>query len=92
MHDQVVAIDPTNMTVTINLINGFSFGKPVWYMSMDTSIPLGAAIEHNTFAPLMARFIWVVTTLSPARLSASSSPPTALTAAQIHNGKACPRI
>src|ERR1700752_2179025 len=38
----------------INLINGFSFGKPVWYMSMDTSIPLGAAIEHNTYAPLMA--------------------------------------
>jgi len=54
VHDQVVAIDPLNMTVTINLINGFSFGKPVWYMSMDTSIPLGAAIEHNTFAPLMA--------------------------------------
>jgi len=53
-HDQVLAIDPVNMTVTINLINGFSFGKPVWYMSMDTSIPLGAAIEHNTFAPLMA--------------------------------------
>src|SRR3984893_12961141 len=28
VHDQVVAIDPANMTVTINLINGFSFGKP----------------------------------------------------------------
>jgi hypothetical protein len=54
VHDQVVAIDPVNMTVTINLINGFSFGKPVWYMSMDASIPLAAAIEHNTFAPLMA--------------------------------------
>jgi hypothetical protein len=53
VHDQVVAIDPTNMTVTINLINGFSFGRPVWYLSMDTSIPLGAAIEHNTYAPLM---------------------------------------
>jgi hypothetical protein len=54
VHDQVVAIDPINRTVTLNLINGFSFGKPVWYISMDTSIPLGAAIEHNTFAPLMA--------------------------------------
>jgi len=54
VHDQVVAIDPVNGTVTINLINGFSFGKPVWYMSMDSSIPLAAAIEHNTFAPLMA--------------------------------------
>jgi hypothetical protein len=55
VHDEVVAIDPVNQTVTINLINGFSFGRPVWYISMDTSIPLGAAIEHNTFAPLMAQ-------------------------------------
>lgn len=54
VHDQVLAIDPANMTVTINLINGFSFGRPVWYLSMDSSIPLAAAIEHNTFAPLMA--------------------------------------
>jgi hypothetical protein len=54
VHDQVVAIDPINMTVTVNLINGFSFGRPVWYLSMDASIPLAAAIEHNTFAPLMA--------------------------------------
>ena len=57
VHDQVVAIDPVNMTVTINLINGFSFGRPVWYLSMDTSIPLGAAIEHNTFAPLMQKIL-----------------------------------
>jgi hypothetical protein len=57
VHDQVVAIDPVNMTVTINLINGFSFGRPVWYLSMDTSIPLGAAIEHNTFAPLMSKLL-----------------------------------
>jgi hypothetical protein len=53
VHDQVVAIDTTNMTVTINLINGFSFGRPVWYISMEASIPLAAAIEHNTYAPLM---------------------------------------
>ena len=57
VHDDVVAIDPANMTVTINLINGFSFGRPVWYLSMDTSIPLGAAIEHNTFAPLMQNLV-----------------------------------
>jgi hypothetical protein len=53
VHDQVVAIDPVNMTVTLNLINGFSFGRPVWYISMDASIPLAAAVEHNTYAPLM---------------------------------------
>jgi hypothetical protein len=55
VHNQVVAIDTVNMTVTVNLINGFSFGKPVWYISMDASIPLAAAIERNTFPPLMAR-------------------------------------
>ena len=55
VHDQVLAIDPDNMTVTLNLINGFSFGRPVWYISMDASIPLSAAIEHNTYAPLMAK-------------------------------------
>jgi hypothetical protein len=54
VHDQVVAIDPASMTVTLNVINGFSFGRPVWYLSMDTSSALGAAIEHNTFAPLQA--------------------------------------
>jgi hypothetical protein len=54
VHDQVLAIDPVNMTVTLNLITGFSFGRPVWYISMDASIPLAASIEHNTFAPLMA--------------------------------------
>jgi hypothetical protein len=53
VHDEVVAIDPYNMTVTIQLINGFSFGRPVWYISMDASIQLAAAIEHNTYAPLM---------------------------------------
>ena len=55
VHDEVVAIDPYNMTVTLNLINGFSFGRPVWYISMDASIPLSAAIEHSTFAPLMQK-------------------------------------
>jgi hypothetical protein len=57
VNDQVVAIDPNNMTVTLNLINGFSFGRPVWYLSLDTSIPLGAAIEHNTYAPLMGKLL-----------------------------------
>jgi hypothetical protein len=57
VHDEVVAIDPVNMTVTIQLVNGFSFGRPIWYMSMDTSNTLGAAIEHNTFAPLMNKLL-----------------------------------
>jgi len=57
VHDQVVAIDPVNMTVTLNLINGFSFGRPVWYISMDASNQLAASIEHNTYAPLMDKLL-----------------------------------
>ena len=92
VHDEVVAIDPVNMTVTINLINGFSFGRPVWYLSMDTSIPLGAAIEHNTFAPLMADLHLGGDDTFSVRLSVSSFPRMALTTARIHNVRACPRI
>ena len=57
VHDEVVAIDPDNMTVTLNLINGFSFGRPVWYLSMDSSNTLAASIEHNTYAPLMGKLL-----------------------------------
>jgi hypothetical protein len=46
VHDAVQAIDPYGMTVTLALVNGFSFGRPVWYISMDASIPLAAAIER----------------------------------------------
>jgi hypothetical protein len=45
------------MTVTLNLINGFSFGRPVWYLSTDASIPLAASIEHSTYAPLMGNLL-----------------------------------
>jgi hypothetical protein len=55
VHDQVVAIDPARRTVTMSLINGFSFGKPVFYISTDSSDPTVSAIEGNTFAPRMRR-------------------------------------
>jgi hypothetical protein len=55
VHDEVVAIDPNNMTVTLNLVNGFSFGRPVWYLSMDANDPVVAAIEGASFAPAMQR-------------------------------------
>jgi hypothetical protein len=55
VHDQVIAIDPFSRRVTLNLINGFSFGKPVFYISTDSSDPTVSAIEGNTFAPRMGR-------------------------------------
>lgn len=53
VHDEVLAIDTLNMTVTLQLVNGFSFGRPLWYVSMDASLPDVAAIEGATYAPLL---------------------------------------
>ncbi len=55
VHDEVVAIDTVNQTVTLNLVNGFSFGRPVWYLSTDSSDPTVAAIEGATYAPLLGQ-------------------------------------
>ena len=55
VHDQVIAIDAVNRTVTLSLINGFSFGKPMLYISTEASDPTVAAIEGNTFAPRLRR-------------------------------------
>jgi hypothetical protein len=55
VHDQVIAIDPGHRTVTLSLINGFSFGKPVLYISTESSDPTVSAIEANTFAPRLRR-------------------------------------
>ena len=53
VHDKVTAICPKDQTVTLALTPGFSFGKPVWYLSTDASDPLPAALEQATFAPAM---------------------------------------
>lgn len=55
VHDEVVAIDPYNSTVTLQLVNGFSFGRALMYMSMDANDRTAAALEGGTYAPLMAR-------------------------------------
>ena len=55
VHDEVVAIDPNAGTVTLQLVNGFSFGRPVWYLTMDSSDPTVAAIEGATYAPLFGK-------------------------------------
>ena len=53
VHDKVTAICPRDGTVTMRLTSGFSFGKPVWYLSTDASDPLPASIEQASFAPAM---------------------------------------
>ncbi len=53
VHDKVTAICPKDGTVTLRLANGFSFGKPVFYLSTDASDPLPAAVEQANFAPAL---------------------------------------
>lgn len=50
-HDKVVNICPKDGTVTLTLTPGFSFSRPVLYLSTDASAPLAAALEGATLAP-----------------------------------------
>jgi hypothetical protein len=54
VHDSVVAVCPDDGTVTLELVQGFSFGRPVLYLSTDTNAPTPAALEGATFAPGLA--------------------------------------
>lgn len=51
VHDKVTAICPEAGTVTIALIPGFSFARPVLYLSTVAPDPLVAALEGATLAP-----------------------------------------
>ncbi len=51
VHQKVVKICPRDQTVTMMLTTGFSFAKPVLYLSTDTNNKLTAALEGATYAP-----------------------------------------
>jgi hypothetical protein len=51
VHDKVVAICPEEGTVTLALTAGFSFAKPVLYLSLEANDPLPATLEGATYAP-----------------------------------------
>ena len=51
VHDSVISIDLENETVTMELAAGFSFGRPVLYLSTDSNSPVAAALEGATLAP-----------------------------------------
>ena len=51
VHDKVVKISPKAGTVTLSLTPGFSFARPVLYLSLDTNHPVGSTLEGATLAP-----------------------------------------
>jgi len=54
VHDKVLSICHEEGTVTLKLTNGFSFARPVLYLSTDASVPIAAAMEEATHAPRLA--------------------------------------
>ena len=50
-HDKVVAICASKGTVTLELTPGFSFARPVLYVSLDANHPAPATLEGATHAP-----------------------------------------
>jgi hypothetical protein len=51
VHQKVLKICPRDHTVTMKLTTGFSFAKPVLYLSTDTNNKLTATLEGATYAP-----------------------------------------
>jgi len=51
VHDKVVSISASEGTVTLRLTSGFSFSKPVLYLSFDSNDPVAATLEESTLAP-----------------------------------------
>jgi hypothetical protein len=51
VHDKVLSICPRDGVVTLALTTGFSFGRPVLYLSTEASATLPAALEGATLAP-----------------------------------------
>lgn len=54
VHDKVLKICPRDNVVTLQLTTGFSFARPVLYLSLDASDPLPATLEAATYAPALA--------------------------------------
>ena len=53
VHDKVLRICPEEGTVTLSLTSGFSFARPVLYLSTEANHPLAAALEGATFTPAL---------------------------------------
>jgi hypothetical protein len=53
VHDKVVSICPKTDTVTLQLTEGISFGRPVLYLSLEANDGVPAALEGATLAPAL---------------------------------------
>jgi hypothetical protein len=54
VHDKVTAMCPSDGTVTLRLTNGFSFSRPIVYVSLDSNDKLASSLEAATLAPALS--------------------------------------
>jgi hypothetical protein len=65
VHDKVVSICPRDGYVTMQLTIGFTFGKPILYLSTEASDPLVATLESATYTPALKSFPFALEDASP---------------------------
>jgi hypothetical protein len=53
VHDKVVKICPRDGTVTLSMTLGYTFSKPIFYLSTEANNPLVAALEGVTLTPAL---------------------------------------
>lgn len=63
--DKVVAICPREGTVTLALTLGFTFSKPILYLSTEANDPLVATLEGATYAPALKDVPFALEDASP---------------------------
>ena len=65
LHDKVVAICPRDGTVTLALTIGFTFSKPILYLSTEANDPLVATLEDATYAKALEDLTFALEDASP---------------------------
>ncbi|MGL4724088.1 MAG: DUF7482 domain-containing protein [Scandinavium sp.] len=65
VHDKVVRICPKTKSVTLNMTLGYTFGKPVFYISTDSNDKTIAALETSTYTPALSKLPFSLEDASP---------------------------
>lgn len=82
VHDKVVSICPRTNTVVIKLTLGYTFGRPIFYLSTDSNHPLIATLEGAIHAPALSDLPFALEDASPGesaeRIYAFANGPTGL--------------
>ncbi len=65
VHDKVVSICPRDGTVTLSMTLGFTFDKPIFYLSTEANNPLVASLENATYAPALEDVPFALEDASP---------------------------